>query len=63
MRRLRLRRRLRLLRLLPPLPDRSVAPALAGAICVNFAISLASLFVDLRLPYETYDAPRALEGH
>lgn len=62
LRRLRLRRRLLLLRLLP-LPDLSVVPALAGAICVNFAISFASRVVEPRLPYEPYDAPRALEGH
>ncbi len=47
LRRLRLRRRRRLLRLLPPLPERSVVPALAGAICVNFAIPFASCFVEL----------------
>jgi hypothetical protein len=58
LRRLRLRRRL-----LPPLPERSVVPALAGAICVNFAISLASRVVELRLPYEPYDAGRALGQH
>ena len=60
LRRLRLRRRLRLL---PPLPERSVVPGLAGAICVNFAISLASRVVELRLPYEPYDAARALGQH
>ena len=40
------RRRLLLPRLLPPLPERSVVPALAGAICVNFAIPFASCFVE-----------------
>ena len=62
-RRLRLRRRRLLPRLLPPLPERSVVPALAGAIRVNFAIPFASRVVDLRLPYEPYGAARALEGH
>jgi hypothetical protein len=57
---LRLARRLRLL---PPLPERSVVPVWAGAICVNFAISFASCFVEPRLPYEPYDAPRTLGGH
>jgi hypothetical protein len=59
LRRLRLRRR-RLLRLLPPLPDRSVVPALAGAICVNLAIPFASCLLEPRLPYEPYDAGRRL---
>jgi hypothetical protein len=39
----RLARRLRLL----PLPERSVVPVWAGAICVNFAIPFASCFVNL----------------
>jgi hypothetical protein len=61
---LRLRlRRLRRLPPLPPLPERSVVPACAGAICVNFAISLASRFVNLDQPYEPYDAAGRLGGH
>ncbi len=64
LRRLRLRRRrLLLLRLLPPLPERSAVPALAGATCVNFAIPFASCFVEPRLPYEPYDAAQRLGGH
>ena len=51
LRRLRLRRRL-----LPPLPERSVVPALAGATRVNFAIRFASCLLEPRLPYEPYDA-------
>lgn len=47
LRRPRLRRRLLLLRLLPPLPDLSAVPALAGATCVNLAIPFASCFVEL----------------
>ena len=46
LRRPRSRRRRLLPRLLPPLPERSVVPALAGAICVNFAIRFASWFVE-----------------
>ncbi len=46
LRRLRLRR-LRLRRRLLPLPERSVVPAWAGAICVNLAILFASRFVNL----------------
>ena len=49
-------------RLLPPLPGRAVVPALAGAICVNLAMSFASSVVELRLLYEPYDAARRLGG-
>ena len=45
--RLRLRRLLR--RRLLPLPERSVVPVWAGAICVNLAILFASCFVNLCL--------------
>jgi hypothetical protein len=59
-----LRRLLRLRRrLLPPLPERSVVPVCAGAICVNFAISFASCVVEPHLLYEHYDAARTLEPH
>ena len=61
---LRLRRLLRLrLRRLLPLPEWSVVPVWAGAICVNLAISFASCVVKLHQPYEPYDAPRTLGGH
>jgi hypothetical protein len=56
-----LRRLLR--RRLLPLPERSVVPVWAGAICVNLAISFASCVVKLHQPYEPYDAPRTLGGH
>ena len=62
-RRPRLRRLLLLLRLLPPLPDLSVVPALAGAIRANFAIPLASRFVVLDRPYEPHDAAGGLGCH
>ena len=63
LRRLRLRLRLRLRRL-PPLRERpAVPPVLAGATCVNFAISFASCFVEPHQPYEPYDAPLTLEPH
>jgi hypothetical protein len=57
-----LARRLARRRLLP-LPERSVVPVCAGAICVNFAIPFASRVVDLHRPYEPYDPARALGGH
>jgi len=57
-----LARRLALRRLLP-LPERSVVPVCAGAICVNFAIPFASRVVDLYRPYEPYDAAGRLGGH
>jgi hypothetical protein len=64
LRRLRLRRRrLRLLRLPPPDLLLLSPPALAGATCVNLAISFASCSVELRLPYEPYDAARRLGDH
>ena len=56
---LRLALRLRLL----PLPERSVVPVWAGAICVNFAISFASRVVDLHRPDEPYDVAGRLGGH
>jgi hypothetical protein len=57
--RLRLRRRL----LPPPLRERLSVPDRAGAICVNFAISSASCFVEPHRPYEPHDAVRTLEPH
>ena len=56
--------RLRMRRLLPP-PDLLLLspPVLAGAICVNFAISFASCAAVLDQPYKTYDAARTLEPH
>jgi hypothetical protein len=61
---LRLRRLLRLrLRRLLPLPEWSVVPVWAGAICVNFAILFASCFVNLYQPCEPYDAAGTLGGH
>jgi hypothetical protein len=45
----RLARRLALRLRLLPLPERSVVPAWAGAICVNLAILSASCFVNLCL--------------
>jgi hypothetical protein len=59
----RLARRLALRRRLLPLPERSVVPVCAGAICANFAISFASRVVDLHRPYEPYDAAGRLGGH
>ena len=58
-----LARRLALRRRLLPLPERSVVPVCAGAICVNFAIPFASRVVDLHRPYEPYDASGRLGGH
>jgi len=60
----RLARRLARRRRRPlPLPERSVVPVWAGAICVNFAILFASCFINLYQPCEPYDAAGMLGGH
>jgi hypothetical protein len=60
--RLRLRRLRR--RLLPPPDLLLLSPlALAGAICVNFAIPLPPVSWNPHRPYEPYDAARKLGDH
>jgi hypothetical protein len=61
LRRLRLRR-LRLRRRLLPLPERSVVPACAGAICVNLAVLFASRFVNLVCPTNPMMRPARWEA-